>query len=53
MNSETLFYKGKKDTYNFQKFDKIRSFYKNIFCNKITLDDADKDQVELSIKIID
>ena len=23
------------------------------FCNKITLDDADKDQVELSIKIID
>ena len=53
MNRENLFYKGKKDTCNFRKFDKIRSFSKNIFCNKITLDDADKDQVELSIKIID
>ena len=34
MNRENLFYKGKKDTCNFRKFDKIRSFSKNIFVIK-------------------
>ena len=34
MNMEKKFYKGKKDTCNFRKFDKIRSFSKNIFVIK-------------------
>ena len=42
-----LFYKGKKDTYNFRQFYTIRSFAGNSFNNKITLDEADKYRAEV------
>ena len=47
-----LFYEGKKDSCNFQQFDTIKLFVRNIFNNKISLDEADEDQVELSIQIM-
>ena len=53
VNRENLFYKGKKNTYNFRQLDTIKSFARNSFSVKIVLDDADQDKVELVIQIMD
>ena len=53
VNRENLFYKGKKNTYNFGQLDTIKSFARNSFSGKIVLDDADQDKVELVIQIMD
>ena len=53
VNGENLFYKGKKNTYNFRQLDTIKSFARNGFSGKIVLDDADQDKVELVIQIMD
>ena len=45
--------KEKEDTYNFQQFSTIRSFARNSFSGKITLDDADDEQVKLLTEIMD
>ena len=34
-----------KYVYNFQQFETVRYFAKNIFAGKFTLNDADKDQI--------
>ena len=43
MNRGDLIHKTNKYVYNFQQFETIRSFAKNIFANFIILDNADKD----------
>ena len=45
--------KKKNDKYNFQQFGTIKSFTRNIFNNKIILDEVDKDPIELLIQIRD
>ena len=47
LKREDLVYKKDKDVYNFQQYEAIRSFAKNIFNRKITLDNADKEQTDL------
>ena len=42
-----------KYVYNFHQFEKIRSFAKNIFAHEIDLDDADMNQSNLLLEIID
>ena len=44
---EDLIFKTNKREYNFQKFEIIRSFAKNIFGDKITLTNADERQINL------
>ena len=44
---EDLVYETDRYKYNFQQFETIRSFAKNIYVGKITLDDADKTQSDL------
>ena len=48
-NRKKLFHAGKSDIYNFQQFYTIKSLARNIFNNKISLDKADEDQIELLI----
>ena len=50
---EHLFYETNKFVYNFQQHETIRSFAKNIFVGKSTLDNADKDQSDLLNDFID
>ena len=44
---ENLIYETNKYIFNFQKFQTIRCFAKNIYDSKTTLDNADKDQDDL------
>ena len=44
---EDLIFKTNKREYNFQKFEIIRSFAKNIFRDKITLTNVDEHQSNL------
>ena len=53
MNREDLIYKTNNYIYNFQKFELIRSFAKNICKGKITLDNADNEQASLLLEIDD
>ena len=46
-------YKTDRYVYNFQKFETIRSFSKNIFAGKITLGNSNKDQSDLLNNFID
>ena len=48
---EKMFYEGISDTYNFLQFDIIRSFVKNTFNRKTTLDDANEYQSDFLIEI--
>ena len=41
---ENLYYKSNKYTYNFQNFQRINSFGRDIYNGTITLKRADKDQ---------
>ena len=52
MNRENLIYKSNKYVYNFQQFETIKSFAKNILACKIALDD-DKYQSNLLHEIVD
>ena len=45
--------KIKINIYNFKKFQRIRTFGKDIYNGEITLEEADKDQSELVEKIND
>ena len=47
-----LIYKTKKYLYNFQHFETIRSFANKIFAGKITLDDLNKDQIDLLFEAV-
>ena len=44
---EKLLYKASGNTYDFRKFNTIRTFGKNIYEVKINLEEADKDQLDL------
>ena len=48
---EKMFYEGISDTSNFLHFDIIRSFVKDTFNRKITLDDANEYQSDFLIAI--
>ena len=48
-----LVYETDKYVYNFQQFEAITSFTKNIFYNKINLDEADKAQIDLLNDFLD
>ena len=47
VKTEDLVYETDIYKYNFQRFETIWSFAKNIYVSKITLDDADKTQSDL------
>ena len=53
LKREDLVYKTDKYSYNFQQYETIRPFDKNIFAGKITLDNAGKDQSDLSNDFVD
>ena len=53
VNREDLVFEANKYIYNFQKFEKIRSFTKNIFDGTITLNNADKEQIHLLIEVLE
>ena len=53
MNREDLIYRTNNYIYNFQKFELIRSFAKNICEGKITLENADNEQASLLLEIDD
>ena len=53
VNREGSIYETRKYVYNFQQFEAIRFFAKNMFTDKITLNDADKHQSDLLIEIVD
>ena len=53
VNRENLIYEARKYVQNLQQFETIRSFSKNVFADKITLNDADKDQGDLLVEVID
>ena len=48
---EKLVYKANGNTYDFRKFQTIRTFGNDIYEGKITLEEADKDQSDLSSEI--
>ena len=48
VDREKLLYEARKKTYNFRIFDTIRTFGKDICNDKITLEEADKDQSDLA-----
>ena len=43
VNRKNLFHEGKLDIHNMQQFYTIKSFARNIFNNKTSLDEADED----------
>ena len=43
-SSRDLINETRMYVYNFRRFETIRSFAKNIFAGKITLNDSDKDK---------
>ena len=45
VNREDLVFKTNKNIYNFQQFETIRGLAKNICNNKITLNQAEEDQL--------
>ena len=47
IDREKLVYKTDKHTYDFRKFNTIRTFGKDIYSGKITLDEADESQSDL------
>ena len=51
INREKLVYKTSKNTYDFRKFQTIRTFGKGIYDGKITLEDAEKDKTDLMNEI--
>ena len=53
LNREDLIYDINKYGYNFQQFGRIRKNKKKIFARKITLDNADMDQSDLLLEIVD
>ena len=53
VNREGSIYETRKYIYNFQQFEAIRLFAKNMFADKITLNNADKHQSDLLIQIVD
>ena len=53
VNRENLIYKTNKYVYNFQQFETIKFFAKNIFAGQSTLDNADKYQSNLLHEIFD
>ena len=53
VNRENFIYKTNKSVYNFQQFETIKFFAKNIFAGQSTLDNADKYQSNLLHEIFD
>ena len=53
VNRESLCQEGEKDKYNFQQFEKIKSFARKNLINGISFEEADENQVELLIPIMD
>ena len=51
IDSEKLVYKASGNTYDFRKFQTIRTFGEDIYDGKITLEEADKDQSDLANEI--
>ena len=47
VDREKLLYKASGNTYDFRKFNTIRTFGKNIYEVKINLEEADKGQLDL------
>ena len=53
VNREDLVFDTNKYIHNFQQFEMIRSFAKNIFGGKFTLKNADADQNNLFFEIVE
>ena len=51
IDKEKLLYKASGNTYDFRKFKTTRTFGKDIYEGKITLEEADKNQSDLLNKI--
>ena len=51
IDREKLFYRASEYTYNFRNFRTIRTFGRDIYEGKITLEEADEDQSNLADKI--
>ena len=51
IDREKLFYKSNKNTYDFRKFQTIRNFGKDIYECEIILEEADKNQSDLTNEI--
>ena len=52
VNKEASIFETSKYAYNFQQFETIRSFAKNILGGKITLNNDDEDQSNLLVKVM-
>ena len=51
IDQEKLIYKSNKNTYDFRRFQTIRTFGEDMYDSKITLEEADKDQLDLTNEI--
>ena len=51
-NRRASMFEGSKYVHNFQQFETIRSFAKNILGGKITLNNTDEDQSNLLDKVM-
>ena len=52
VDREKLFYRSSEYTYSFQNFQTIKTFGRDIFSVKITLEEADEDQASLLVEIM-
>ena len=52
VDREKLIYKASEYTYSFQNFQTIKTFGRDIYNDKITLKEADKDQTNLLVEIM-
>ena len=53
MVNRRLIYESRKYVHNFQHFETVRSFSRNIFTDKNALNDADKDKSDLLIVTVE
>ena len=52
VDRENLYYKTNKDTYNFKNFRTVGTFGRDIYNGTITLKQADSDQADLLVEIL-
>ena len=52
VDKENLYYRTNKYTFNFQNFWTIRTFVRDIYNGKVTTEEADEDQGDLLVEIL-
>ena len=52
VDKENLYYRTNKYSFNFQNFWTIRTFVRDIYNGKVTTEEADEDQGDLLVEIL-